>query len=174
MPSFAHQLLSEEYARGRFLTSQSLDLPLHLKLHEKRSSLTQYLDVSKDLANRIDHLLPEYTGFEQFTDLLKTKQIARTRIQRSLLHILLDLEKSDAPMQVSYARILGFRKTAAGLLHSIKEHASIPLITRLPPEGQESPMLREDLNAAHLWEILAAANAHSTMQNERRRRIITI
>jgi hypothetical protein len=35
-------------------------------------------------------------------------------------------------------------------------------------------MLREDLNAAHLWEILAAANAHSTMQNERRRRIITI
>lgn len=174
MPSFAHQLLSEEYARGRFLTSQSLDLPLHLKLHEKRSSLTQYLDVSKDLANRIDHLLPEYTGFEQFTDLLKTKQIARTRIQRSLLHILLELEKSDAPMQVSYARILGFRKTAAGLLHSIKEHASIPLITRLPPEGQESPMLREDLNAAHLWEILAAANAHSMVQNERRRRIIMI
>ena len=91
MPDASYELLSEELSEGRFLTCADLDLALRLSLHEKQAFLADYADVSGELANRIRHLLPEYTGFDQFCALLKTKQIAYTRVRRALLHILLGL-----------------------------------------------------------------------------------
>ncbi len=47
--------------------------------------------------------------FPQFANLLKTKEITQTRIQRALLHMLLHIQ--SVPAQIPYARVLGFRKT---------------------------------------------------------------
>ena len=174
MSSMAYELLQEELSSNRFLTSSDLDLPLHLKLTECRDSLSDYLDVSEDLANRIGNLLPQYTGFEQFTDLLKTKQIAHTRISRALLHILLGLKKRTDTIFPQYARVLGFRKSAQPLLSKIKEYSSIPLITKLPPDSQMSTALREDLNASELWELLVSHKTGAPVRRERQRQIVLL
>ena len=188
MPPSAFRLLSEEMASGRYLTSSDLDLPLRLKLYEARSSLTDYVDVNEDLANRINHLLPQYTGFDQFTALLKTKQVAHTRVRRALLHILLEIRNTDAS-NPSFARVLGFRKRALPLLSEIKEHSSIPMVTKLPPEDhtlsdkaserqtQQDQMrdsLREDLRATELWELLVSQKTGAPVRNERQRRIVIV
>lgn len=72
----------------------------------------------------------------QFTDLLKAKNLTRTRIARCLTHILLDVEEypfrqlRTSAFPVPYARILGFRKEAAPLLSVLKKTSRIPLITK--------------------------------------------
>ncbi len=144
MPPTALKLLMDEISLHRFLVPADLDLPLHLALYEKRSSLTDYVDVSEDLANRIEHLLPQYLGFDQFTALLKTRQIAYTRVRRALLHILLGLKKDHS--KISCARVLGFRKDSSALLHEIKKKASIPLITKLPSEARLGHSMPKDFN----------------------------
>ena len=178
LPSASYHLLSEEMSANRYITSSDLDLPLHLKLAQNRSSLADYADVSEDLANRINHLLPLYTGFEQFAALLKTKQIAHTRVKRALLHILLDMKKQPEPglriKSPGYARVLGFCSSAGPLLREIKEHSSIPLITRLPSDDRMPEALQEDLKAADLWELLASHKTGAPVRCERKRRIIVI
>ncbi len=144
MPSKALKLLLDEISLHRFLVPADLDLPLHLALYEKKSSLTDYVDVSEDLANRIEHLLPQYLGYDQFTALLKTKQIAYTRVCRALLHILLGLKKTQP--EASYARVLGFRRSASPLLHEIKKRSSIPLITKLPSSARLVHSMPKDFN----------------------------
>ena len=177
MPPQAFEQMSDELSRGRFLTSADLDLPLRLKLFECRDSLTDYADVNEDLANRIRNLLPQYTGFEQFSSLLKTKQVTHTRIRRALLHILLGLRHSeDRP---AFARILGFRTRALPLLRQIREQSSVPLLSKLPPDGpltasQIPESLREDLRAAELWELLVSQKNGAPARCERQRRIIRL
>lgn len=188
MPSASFTLLSEEMTARRYLTSSDLDLPLHLKLYENRALLDEYVDVTADLANRIDHLLPQYTGFDQFTALLKTKQIAHTRVRRALIHILLGLKKKEPssdkghsldekPSGIQYpgyARVLGFRDSARPLLKKIKESSCTPLITKLPPEGSLPDGLREDLRAADLWEILVSQKTGAPVRSERQRQLSII
>lgn len=172
MPQEAFHLLSGEIALNRYLNASDLDVPLHLALYKNRSSLTEFVDVSEDLANRIDNLLIQYTGFEQFTSLIKTRQMAYTRVQRALLHILLGLKNKSSKNE--YARVLGFRKEAAPLLHEIKQHSSIPLITKLPSDHEIPEGLSEDLDASLLWEMLVCHKTGAPVRNERQRRIVTV
>lgn len=205
MPAESFEILKDELSLRRFLLPKDLDLVLHLALHEKKSSLTDYADVSEDLANRIEHLLPQYLGFDQFSGLLKTKQIAYTRVRRALLHILLGIRsglRSGSPFPTSYARVLGFRKSAAPLLHEIKVKASIPLITKLPsdsrrnyplPDSQDplvfdttthssnakplsydTEALFEDLNAASVWELIASHKTGAPVRNEQQRQLVIL
>ncbi len=188
MPHTASCLLKEAISEKRYLVPSDFDLPLHLALYENRSCLTDFVDVTDDLANRIENLLMQYTGFDQFTSLVKSRQTAYTRVHRALLHILLGLRKEQAPVphisdltdeaisglpeKPQYARILGFRKEASALLHEIKQHSSIPLITKLPGEDLMPSALSEDIRASHLWEMVASHKTGAPVRNERQRRMI--
>ena len=99
-------------------------------LQETEESLCTYLDMSHALARRILSCRDQYETFSQFANLLKTKEITQTRIQRALLHMLLHIQ--SVPAQIPYARVLGFRKNNSALLGKIKKCGSIPLLTKLP------------------------------------------
>lgn len=107
-------------------------------LHYKLLSLTyedllQYRDMAPQLAHKIINTLPEFKDYEQFANSLWTKDITYSRVCRELSYLLLGIKKDtwDVHVQVPYARILGFRKSASSLLHQIREKAAIPLIPKL-------------------------------------------
>ncbi len=110
---------------------------LYYKLiNECESGFEQYLDVTKEISDRIKNELCHYTNFTDFCQLLKTKDITYTRISRCLVHILLNITKMQMEQAieqgiVSYARILGFRKEAAPLLTAIKQNGVVPLLSKL-------------------------------------------
>ena len=89
--------------------------------------LSAYGDISEELAYRIKNQLSSYEDWRQFALLLKTKQITLTRINRCLLHLLLELPKPTK--ELYYIRLLGFRKSASHLLKQVPED-SIPVITK--------------------------------------------
>lgn len=153
----------EEAHRTRYpVYANDFSLLLKYKLSgETKESLTSYADVSEELANRILNRLNDYITFDQFCDLLKTREVTYSRLCRALLHILLDIRKEDMERYAvegycRYAHILGFRKDGAALLKYIKKYTRIPLITKLTQTGPLSAsalhMLESDAAASNLYE----------------------
>jgi predicted nucleotidyltransferase len=149
-----------------FLSCNDFSALLHYKLlTECGQGFTQYLDCSHDLSAKIIKKLPDFTDFTGFCTLLKSRDITYTRISRVLTHILLGITTpqaysqplSERKLPVSYARLLGFRKEAAGLLSSVKRNSSIPLISKLADassllDSQALSMLEQDIFTADIYE----------------------
>ncbi len=177
MPAEAGQILADRLSRNRLLRLNNFSSMLHYKLLlERDHGFQDYLDVSADLSARIQNRLGEYTNFDSFCDVLKTKEMTYNRISRCLLHILLDITKADMDMgramdYVPYARILGFRKGSEPLLSAIKEKSSIPLVSKLADaEDLLDPtayaMLRQDVLAGEIYQAAVSAGTERPSANE--------
>lgn len=177
MPAEAGQILADRLSRNRLLRLNNFSSMLHYKLLlERDHGFQDYLDVSADLSARIQNRLGEYTNFDSFCDVLKTKEMTYNRISRCLLHILLDITKADMDMgramdYVPYARILGFRKGSEPLLSAIKEKSSIPLVSKLADaEDLLDPtayaMLRQDVLAGEIYQAAVSAGTERPSVNE--------
>lgn len=123
--------------------------------------LTQYADISPDLANRIRQLLPYYGNYSSFADLMKTRNYTRTRICRALLHLVLGITKTDLQRYESaglagYVRVLGLRAQARPLLSRMAGESTIPVLTRAVDAGKVATpfttMLGTDLAASTLYD----------------------
>ena len=99
-----------------------------------------FSDVSSDLSERIYNKLPEFNDFDNFADILKTKQYTHTRITRALTHILLNIKDTDiksftssicSKNKILYARLLGMNKNKSYLLRNITD---IPVVTKVADE----------------------------------------
>lgn len=147
LPDSSLQLLHENRP---FVSLEDFSLPLHYRLLSASDPLdfSKYLDVSEDLSRRIFSLRHHFSGYNAFLDLVKTRQYTRSRISRSLLHILLDIRTVDLKPP-SYLRVLGFRREAAPLLAQIKKNGTLPLVTKTA--GHEE--LSRELAASALYHL---------------------
>lgn len=177
MPANAAALLAEQLAASGPVRSNDFSDILYYKLiMEKSSGYEKYLDVSSDLSDRIRSRLNDYRGFDSFCDLLKTKEMTYTRISRCLLHIMLNIKKSDMEKTkdmgiAPYARVLGFKKASATLLTKIKEQANIPLVTKLADAEElldkaAYDMLRQDIRISQIYNGITARRDDSSPANE--------
>ncbi|MBO5565162.1 MAG: nucleotidyltransferase family protein [Lachnospiraceae bacterium] len=160
------------------LTTDDFSEALHFRLHEV-SDYAEYWDVSEALAHKIRAALPSFAGWDAFCQALKSRDLTYTRISRALLHILLGIRTADvkdylAVGGVGFARVLGLRKSAAALTAALKEHATVPLITRLgsadPLPAPFDRMLAADIRCAEFYESKLA----SPLVREAERMLLTI
>ena len=181
VPSSGHELMKKNYQTRYPVKADDFSLLLKAKLlSETAGSLSHYLDMSPELANRILRLRNDYLSFEQFCDLLKTKELTRSRISRSFIHVLLGITndwltamKAPAP----YARILGFRRDHADLLGILKRTSDIPLITspaRAVLADTAYQMLELDIYASNLYESVITDLYGTPFHNELTKQIIKI
>lgn len=185
LPEAVRQILCGSLSRVKPLCADDFSAILYYKLLlEKESGYTKYLDVSRELSDRIRNRLYEFTGFEAFCDLLKTKEVTYARISRCMTHILLGIakehmERGRAMDYVPYARVLGFRRTAIPLLHRIKERAAVPLVTGpadawrcLSPEACR--LLGQDILAGDIYRGVSVGRSHECLPNEFTRRPVIL
>lgn len=181
VPSSCHELMKKNYQTRYPVKADDFSLLLKAKLlSETAGSLSHYLDMSPELANRILRLRNDYLSFEQFCDLLKTKELTRSRISRSFIHVLLGITndwltamKAPAP----YARILGFHRDHADLLGILKRTSDIPLITspaRAVLADTAYQMLELDIYASNLYESVITDLYGTPFHNELTKQIIKI
>jgi predicted nucleotidyltransferase len=177
MPPGAFSVLEKSVQSARPICPNDFSLPLHFKLlNEAEKGFRTYMDVNAALSDRICNKLYQYTNFTAFCELLKSKDMTYSRISRSLIHILLNILKEDyenslAMGAVPYARVLGFRSSAAPLLNAIKEHSSIPLVTKLADaehllSGAAIDFLKKDIYVSNIYASVATANSKQPMKNE--------
>ena len=142
----------------------------------KEGTLACVEGMSPWLENRLSSLLLANEGWEGRIRQLKTRQYTYTRISRMLSHALLGIDAqmvsaARAEGFAPYARILGFRKSAAPLLSQMKEQSKISLITKTARADQTlSPvaanLLRQDFFAAHLRQSVYFSRYGIQVKNE--------
>lgn len=165
IPTSVYELFEEHYGIDFPILSNDLSTLLHYQLlSEQAEGYTSHPDIDQKLSDRISKMLPQYRDFHSFCELLNTKNRTYTRIARSLMHILLHIDKEELAAYcqegyIFYARMLGFCKSAKPLLSAIKENSTVPLISKLAdadalltPLGRE--MLNKDIFASHIYQMI--------------------
>lgn len=161
-------------------------LRYHL-LNTDSSALASYLDVSNELSAKINKLSPQYDSFENLCNLLKSKNLHRSRISRALLHILLqiytpsyyDINYAERLYYAPFVRLLGYREGSRSLLSEIKRNSSIPLITKLADasnllDDRAYSFLQNEIRISHIYETVFSNKTGAPFQNEWKRSPICV
>lgn len=185
MPEKAYQLLTKYLADYPMMSANDFSSALsYLLLTKNVEELADYADANIDIARRIKKNLPQFSSFEEFCLLNKSRDITYTRMCRLFTHILLNHTQKEYNLAkeqdyIPYLRILGFRKDAAPLLSTVKEHSLIPMITKLADAKNilsESIMalLEKDIAAAELYESVLAQKAGRDARSEFGRGVVRV
>lgn len=163
IPENCFDILNTELLNGK--------APMNLRNFEKeifyilRKSLAQDLfelaDVSEGLENVLKKASNETTEIEKMIDLLKSKRYTRTRIQRILLHALLDITKDEVnnyKYNPQYIRVLGFTKKGEKLLSQIYNKSNLPIVTSVSKflkNANETGrrMIEKDILATNIYTL---------------------
>ncbi|MFC5532384.1 nucleotidyltransferase [Cohnella yongneupensis] len=137
VPESTIDLLRREFEAGRApIQWENFARPLVHQLFSLDSAvLGSYAEVSEGLEHRMRDALSEVDAFtvEALLDALKTKRYTRTKLQRTLLRVLLGHSKELlAPERlaqgVSYIRVLGFTERGQRLLGRMRKAAALPVV----------------------------------------------
>lgn len=169
LPPDAYRVFSESHGSFSPVVLDDFSLLLSARIAaETKDSLASFLDVPKELADRIYRFQDEFLPFSGLITAIKHKQFTHARINRALLHIMLGLKELPECVSTPYARLLAMKKNASPLMKELKEHSTIPIITkpataRKMLTGQALKLFLEDVSAADLYQRVVCAKSGTTL-----------
>lgn len=185
IPASAFAIMKEDFHKTFPVYASDFSSMIKFKLLKERGQgFTQYFDVTQAISDKLEKEMFSMQSFDEFCDILKSKDITYARISRCLSHILLDIKAEDVQLYKEngitfYARVLGFNSKADALTKMLKSNTSIPLITKatsasaqLYPIGQKQ--FNQDIQASHIYECIAGTKYHAGMRDEYRRQVVKI
>ncbi|MBE5972533.1 MAG: nucleotidyltransferase [Lachnoclostridium sp.] len=143
------------------------------------STLEQLFHVSgmpEDLARKLYKQRLDFHTSDQLVAERKDRNYTYTRVNRSLLNLMLGITKEDSLLFKEYhsapwLRILGFRKEAGPLLSEMKKKATAPIITKtanaesiLPDNAYE--LFKKQLTAAEVYRLVSQLKSGRSTKNE--------
>jgi predicted nucleotidyltransferase len=171
IPKQCWQILHHEITAGRgpiFLNDFSPQLMTLLRRCDL-ADLTKIAGMDEGLEHRLQRIARAAGTIEELLRGLKTKRYTRTRLQRLLLHFLLNISRKDANLfapatMPCYLRVLGFTAQGQKVLRYIKKRASLPLITN--PVHQLPPICLHSQRASRIWELECLATDLYMLANQ--------
>ena len=135
--------------------------------------LSEYEDMSPDLANRFAATFTGRDTISEFVIKIKTKNIVHSRICRCIMHIILEIKHSMSEKynNIPHIRLLGFNKTGQQYLGSIKKELDVPFITKTADYKKE---LSFDLSCSDIYSQAVYEKYGYVMKNELQQNIIRI
>ena len=135
IPDFSLELLLQAVQEKRLVFENDFSSSLHYKLLQE-DDYTKYADWNTELSNRTKQCASPEQTFSDIAITLKSRQYTLTRIQRALLHLILNMEykhllESKESGYHSYAKVLGFKRSASPMLKQLRKTSSIPIIQQL-------------------------------------------
>ena len=161
-PADAQQILpdSEPYLdaedRGFFHSPDALsDILLYLIRTASPESLADIHGMREGLHKRFIDCAEQTASRSTLIDAVKTKRFTYARLSRICSCILLGLthEKASELSIPQYARILGFRRSAAPLLTAIRASSPLPVIDRARDLPKNTLQYQLDHTAQMLWSL---------------------
>lgn len=150
------QLLEQAQLRGDYHEEEALTQALLYRLRTMTAEeLAQIAGVEEGLEHRFLAAAKTACTRDELILAVKSKRYTYARLSRICTNILLGITKDFVQKNaaLSYARVLGFRRDAQGLLRAIKENASIPLVTKAADYDRADPLFALDVRAQDLWSL---------------------
>ncbi len=130
---------------------------LRYRIISRKDSLAEIQDMEKGFENRLYKSAVKNNNFDEFYNEVLTKRITMSRLNRVLLHSLLEITEQDTKFAkqnpFNYIRILGFNDTGRLYLNKIKKELEGKLITKLNYQDKNI-----DDNIKYLLKIEERAN----------------
>lgn len=185
IPTNVHQILSDNYLKTFPITEEDFSQIIKYKLlSEDKKTLTSYVDITKDLADRLKNIPDLNLSISELCQHIKTKNYTLTRINRAMFHLLLNIkaecfDEYNRNSYVAYARVLGVKKESTHLLRKIEAYATIPLITKVSKADKHldnlgMSMFSEDLFASHLYNQVVYDKYKTNIVNEYKHGLVII
>lgn len=182
VPSVLHPLYQKE---ARYpVYPDDCSLLLNYRLLSCSLPFEDFWDISSELAGRIRETAKTCSSFTDHILALKTRQYTYTRISRALIHLVLSIKQTEIEnykkiFSCAYARVLGFKKSAAPLLHAIKANSEIPLITKAASakkllSAEAFSLWEKDIYSSHLYHAILQQKYGITLPNEYSRPVIIL
>lgn len=158
MPEYTYHILKREMDEGQApMDWERFRQPLFQTLLTHGPEQLETLhEVTEGLEFRIRNKLPRLSEptVEALLDSLKTKRYTRTKLQRMLVHVMLNHSKAQLSRQAlaegpGYLRILGFSPIGRALLKQMKKTATLPIVMK--PSSFRHPQLDLDVRAAAVY-----------------------
>lgn len=137
---------------------------------------TVFEGFSSELSARLEKHIYSGSSWDGRIMELKTRNYTYTRISRALLHMVLGMTSDEAQAMrlcgyAPYARLLGFRKSAAPILSAIKKNSSIPFITKTADAWESIDcnhyhFLKRDFFASHIYQAVLSRKYGIPARNE--------
>lgn len=97
-------------------------------------TLKKITGMTEGLENKILSNL-DFTSVSSLIDAIKSKRYTYSKLQRLMLHIVLNITKNDQPSTNQslnqYIRVLGFKKSSSHILNNLIKNSKVPVITNL-------------------------------------------
>lgn len=126
-------------------------------LKSSREELASLLSVSEGLENRIKAQVRRAASLDELVEGVKSKRYPETRIRRIFCQAVMGLTHFE---DCFYARVLAAGKEGTMLLKEIKKTAAIPVITNINKEPELPPIMKYDILASDLYNLLAGADLY--------------
>jgi len=185
VPNNVYDLLVNNYQVSYPISEEDFSQIIKYKLlSEDNISLTRYVDITKDLADRMNNIKDWNVSIAILSKGIKTKNITLTRINRALIHLSLNIYNDNFQVYnqngyTQYARVLGIKEASSHLLRQITKKGRIPIITKVSKANKQldsigMQMLSEDLFASHLYHQIVYDKYGTCIPNEYMHGIIII
>lgn len=115
--------------------------------------LSIYQTVSEGIENLIKKEIMNCNNYYELIEKLQSKRYTTNKIQRMLLHILVNFTKEDASSMkdITYIRLLGFSNSGRDYLNSIKKELDIPLISKI--NRTKDKMLEYEIETTKIYAL---------------------
>lgn len=150
------QLFADAEARGDVCEEDALSQALIARLRTlSPQELAAVHGMDEGLEFRFIAAAQRCASRRKLIETVKTRRYTWARLSRLCACTLLGVthEFALAHPAPEYARILGFRRSAAPLLRDIHERASIPVITKAADFDHDHPLYALDVRAQDLWQL---------------------
>ncbi len=144
--------------------------------------LANIADVTEGIEKLLKKAATEGMQLDDVIEVLKTKRYTRTRIQRILLHTLLNVTKDDVEnykYNPQYIRVLGFNKIGEKVLSQIHNNSNLPVVTSVSKflknaNPTSKKMLEKDIMATNIYTLGYQIPKYRTMNLDFTKQMITV
>ena len=125
--------------------------------HASPEALSKVKEVGEGLENKIFKAAIHATTYDELVHALKSKRYTLTRLNRILINILLDIDKTPMDLNAhGYIRVLAMDEIGKTILHRMKKECLYPIVTNINKyldTKPNNPLLALDLKASNIYQM---------------------
>ncbi|WP_301402113.1 nucleotidyltransferase [Staphylococcus haemolyticus] len=155
VPSDIKQL----YETPHLLKEQTFNFIKYNILSRSSEELSHIYTMSEGFEHRLKSNIQNAQDFDTFMSLIKTKRFTYTHIQRVLMQILLNINKSDFDDEIRGVRILGMNQRGQQYLkHLKKQFPNRFYVTNINKET--ASLFKNEIKATHIYNLISGQRAN--------------